>query len=595
MAVEAVARIRDSAQLDRIGTDIRSVVGDGSGFVMRATLADKVVALLQGGSNVLLRGVSGCGKTTLARSLALAGWRTRESGQLRLVIDARQRSAPLIIETGAARFVEQCFYAHDLENKMALVLQAAAARPAILFIDNTEECLGMGSSSSDPQADVAHLLLPHLETGLRVLGATTPTGEARLKAENPRLHSRFVVVDVDEPTPDEARAIAGVALNAIAQGGVEVAAGIVDAGTDLAARYYPGEAALAAFLRLARRAAASESMVALPALRRAIAEELGISPSFVGATASPRYEELREQLESEVFGQDEAVCEVADALVHYATGMNKRSRPIAAFLFAGPSGCGKTSLALAATKTLTGSDTSLVRVDLSEYSDPWATTRLLGDTQHSLTGRLLSAGAGVLLLDEIEKAHPSVIRLFLQALGESRLTGEDGRTARLDNFVIAITTNVGARRWSYGHSEVKCTQLVLADCSEAFPPEFRARLTRTIVFRPLGADAARLVVERELSQVAELPGLAERGLQALFAPGLADDLASLGVSVERGARGVQSVVRTLLVSPLARWLAENPHAEDGLVMIAPRREHGMLSSLAIDWSDHGGFYGGTLH
>jgi ATP-dependent Clp protease ATP-binding subunit ClpA len=595
MAVEAVARIRDSAQLDRIGTDIRTVVGDGSEFVMRAPLADKIIALLQSGSNVLMRGVSGSGKTALARSLALAGWRTRETGQLRLVVDARHRSVPLIIETGAARFVEQCFYAHDLENKMSLVLQAALTRPAILFIDNTDECLGMGASSVDPQSDVAHLLLPHLERGLRVLGAATPEGEARLKAENPRLHGRFVVVDVEPPAAEEARAIAEVALAALARGGVEVAGGIVDSGSDLAARYFPGEAGLAAFLRLARRSAASEGIVTLPALRRAIAEELGVAPEYVGAAASPRYEEVREQLACEVFGQDQAVAEVADALVNYATGMTKRQRPIAAFLFAGPSGCGKTSLALAAARALTGSESSLVRVDLSEYSDHWATNRLLGDTHHSLTGRLLSAGAGVLLLDEIEKAHPSVIRLFLQALGESRLTGEDGRTARLDNFIVAITTNVGGRRWSYEYPEAKCASLVLADCSEAFPPEFRGRLTRTIVFRPLGADAARLVVERELEQVAELPGLAERGLQALFAPGLAEDLASLGVSVERGARGVQSVVRTLLVSPLARWLAENPHAEDGLVMIAPRRERGVLASLAIDWSDHGGFYGGTLH
>ena len=592
--IDAVTRIENAAHLSSLGDDIRK---PGAGeLYLRADLADMVVSLVQSGANVLLRGDSGVGKTALVRSLARAEWKPRVPtgpGQLRLVEPAR-RHAPMIIETNAARFIEGCYYAHDLENKMAKVLDQARDRPAILFIDPLESCLGSGASSVDPESDVANLLLPYLEK-VQVIGATTPDGEARLRSRNPRLLERFTTVDVPAPDEAETREIALAVLKSLARAGTHVAGDGVDAWLGLAARFLPAREPIAAFSQLARRAAAAAGKIDDRTMRRAVADELGIAPGFVGLGTPPTYAQLKADLAEEVFGQQVALTEVADALTRYAAGLNPPRLPIASLLFAGPSGCGKTSLALATARELTGAHDALARFDMSEYADPYAARRLIEDSDTSLIGRLLARPAGVLLFDEIEKAHPSVVRLLLQALGEARLTGETGRTARLDNYVAILTTNVGARRWSNRLSADKATALVLSDIAEEFPPEFLGRLTRTVVFEPLTADTGARIVERELEALNELPGIVERGLQLIWTPAIVEALVEFGVSEHRGARGVQSAVRTLVATPLARWLAEHPEAARGMVMLAGRTGRDGLVSIVIDWVDDAGFFSETLH
>ena len=596
---EAVARIQNAAQLTSLGDDMRTLASrmDNPGIYLRETLAARVVALLQGGNNVLLRGPSGTGKTALARSLLAAHWtsRRREAGQLQLV-DTRPTNAPLIIETTAARFIDGCYYAHDLENKLGKAFETVRVKPAILFIDNVDECVGSGSSSSDPANDVASILLPHIDRGLRVIGATTPAGETRLRAKNPRLLARFTIVDVPEPDAEESLDIARVRLHDIERhGGERLSRASVAEGMAITAHFFPGEAPLAAYLRLARSAFAEEESIGPRALRRAAAAELGIGKSFVGAERAIPHSAMLRQLGMEVYGQGEALGEVADALGRYAAGLFEAGQPMASFLFAGPSGCGKTSLALAAAELLTGSRDSVLRFDMSEYSDPYAANRLIEDSESSLVSRLQSRRAGVLLLDEIEKAHPAVVRLLLQALGEARLTSESGRTARLDHFLVVLTTNTGGRRWALGLPEQKTVPLVLADVAEQFPPEFRARLTRTIVFSPLDASVVERIVARELNRLNELEGLVRRGLQLVCADSLVPAVSAIGSSRERGARGVQSAVRSLVASPLARWLLEHEEAQNGIVMLAPRSERGILVSLSIDWVDESGFFQGRAN
>ena|GEM_PF-2062963 len=580
-----------------LGDDLRLVMKrpETPGVYVRRELAERVVSLLQGGTNVLLRGGAGTGKTSLARSLVAMHWESRnesreESRQLQLV-EIRPLNAPLILETNVARFIQGCHWVHDLENKLESTLSSVRTAPAILFIENVDQLVGAGSSSADPTADVANLLLPHLDKGLRVLASITPDGESRMRAKNERLLGRFTIVDVPEPAAEEALAIARVCLHGMRHAsGERVSAAMMLEGMELSAHYFPGEARLASFLRIARSAYAAERTLAPDALLRATAIELGIDKRFLGVGAPSSRAEMLEALGEDVFGQDEAVREVAEALVRYSAGLTRTGAPLGVFLFAGPSGVGKTSLALATAQLLTGSRDSVVRFDMSEYPDPFSARRLIDDGEGSLVSRLRARRAGVLLLDEIEKASPEVIRVLLQGLGEARLTSESGRTARLDHYVVILTSNVGGRRWALDMPRTKTVSLVLADVAETFPPEFRGRLTRTVVFEPLSPTTARRVVERELANLNQLPGIVRRRLQLVWAGGLAPALSAHAVSRERGARGVQAVVRAAVATPLGEWLLEHDEARDGIVMVAAKSERGSLVSLSIDWVDDAGFY-----
>jgi ATP-dependent Clp protease ATP-binding subunit ClpA len=290
---------------------------------------------------------------------------------------------------------------------------------------------------------------------------------------------------------------------------------------------------------------------------------------------------------------------VADAMLRSATGLSEPGRPLATFLALGPSGTGKTTLAKAAAEVLTGDVERMIRFDMSEYADPYGPARLLADDDHSLVGRLRAMPAGVLLLDEIEKAHGNVVRMLLQALGESRLTSAEGATVRLDNHLVMMTSNLGGSRWAgrtEGRGLERIRRGVLSDCAAFFPTEFLGRLTGILLYRPLDRATAERIVMRELDALNDTPGLVERGLQVVYGPGLPSQLTRIGVSGTHGARGVQRVVRTAVASPLARWLADQPDLRDGVLMLAPCSSRGELESVSIDFVAEGMRPAGiTLH
>jgi len=574
--------VKSASTLEAIGKDLRWISpASGPRPLLRAALAHSVVSLLAGKRSVLMVGASGSGKTMLAHSLCQAVWPSAETGQLRLLSGA---DCPLIVETNAARFVEQCWYADHLENKMGLVMSAARSREAVLFIDETDTCLGTGGSSTNPEGNVATLLTPHIGNGVRVLGATTPQGLARMRARNPRFLERFELVDVPEPDNAETESILASELRFLAQhSGVSVSPDAAVACMALARRYVQGNTLVSAVLRLARGASHIHGAVNPGTLRRAVAATVGLRDSIVGAAPCPTHEELVAQLSSRVYGQDVAVSEVADTILAFAGGLSPAGRPIGAFLLVGPSGTGKTSLAIAAAETLTGDSSRLIRLDMSEFGDPFAARRLLDDDASSLVGQLASMTAGVVLLDEIEKAHVSAIRVMLAAIGEARLTSESGRTVRLDNYLVLFTSNLGSSRWNGTEPIERIRQKVMTDCAEFFPPEFRSRLTQTLLYSPLNPACARRIVERDLDSINWLAGLADRGLHVLWSADLPGEIARLGVSHQQGARGLERVIRTVVVSPLARWLAAHPEARDGVVMLQPHTVVGEIQSVVIEY------------
>ncbi|GAB4279791.1 MAG: AAA family ATPase [Coriobacteriia bacterium] len=587
--------VQMAAQLENFGINVRRAVLHKEIVkpYARPKLTARVVSLLAGGDCVLLRGDSGVGKTELARSAAFVNWpEDPDPGQLPLFEDTGRYAH--IIEVTPSDFILGCRWAHDLENKISFVFQQIRRKGAILFVDCLDECIGAGSSSSDPYSDVASLLTHQIETGALVIGAVTYAGDARLRLEAPRLHSRFTIMDVPPPDASETLKIVRRELRLLAASGVKCDDSLAETAIETAARYLPGETAVRGATRLCRGAAADNARVTPADLRVQAARELGVDARFTGVGRPPRFDSVCKELARDVFGQEEAVAAVAEALIRFATGMCEPKRPIATFLFVGPSGCGKTTLALAAAKTLTGDEDSVIRFDMSEYSDPWAPRRLTSDNEDSLVSRLIARPAGVLLLDEIEKAHPLVFNLLLQAIGESRITSESGHSARLDTHLIVMTSNIGSHRWSSRVSAEAARRGVLADCAEVFPPEFRGRLTRTVVFAPIGSAVTSRIVERELARLGRMPGLAERGLQLTWPPELVTALCVYG-SREKGARSIQQVVQGLVATPLAKWLAEQPDVRDGLVVLAPGVTGGRLESLTIDWVGDRAAGLGVLH
>jgi ATP-dependent Clp protease ATP-binding subunit ClpA len=580
--VDSATLVKSASRLEAIGSDMRRLSpATGPKPLLRARLAQTVVDLLAGRRSVLLVGASGTGKTMLARSLPQALWPSTESGQLRLLPGAQ---CPPLLETNAGRFLEQCWYADHLENKLGMILEAVRSREAVLFIDETDSCLGAGSSGNNPEGNVATLLTPHIGNGVRILGATTPQGLALMRARNPRFLGRFETIEVPEPDADETAAILDGELAFFERRyGVTVTPEAASASVALARRYMPGEPLVSGALRMVRRAALVHGAVNPSVLRKVLAEVVGLREPIVGAAPCLTQRQLFGELSSKVFGQDAAVAEVTDAILRFAGGLSSRARPIGSFLLAGPSGTGKTSLALAAAEALTGDSSKLIRLDMSEFGDVFAARRLLDDDAGSLVSRLALMPAGVVLLDEIEKAHIGVIRLMLAAMGESRLTSESGRTVRLDNHLVMFTSNLGSSRWNTFEPVERIRDRVLADCAEFFPPEFRSRLTQTLLYSPLDPGSAQRIVERELQSLNDLDGLLDRELQILWSPTLPLVIAPLGISPQQGARGLERMIRSVVVSPLARWLAANPEARDGIVMLAPHSVNGEIHSVVIDY------------
>jgi ATP-dependent Clp protease ATP-binding subunit ClpC len=574
--------VKSASSLEAIGNDLRWISpASGPKPLLRAGLAHAIVGLLAGKRSVLMVGASGSGKTMLARSLCQAVWPSPGTGQLRLVSGA---DCPPIVETHAARFVEQCWYADHLENKMGMVMSAARSRDAVLFIDETDACLGTGASSNNPEGNIATLLTPHIANGVRVLGATTPQGLARMRTRNPRFLERFELVEVPEPDVSETESILRTELTFLAlHSGATVSSDAAGACMALARRYMQGNTLVSAVLRLARLASSAHGAVNPGTLRRSVAATVGLRDSIVGAAPCPGHEELVAQLSSRIYGQDVVVSEVADTILTFAGGLSPAGRPIGAFLLVGPSGTGKTSLAIAAAEALTGDPSRLIRLDMSEFGDPFAARRLLDDTADSLVGQLTSMPAGVVLLDEIEKAHVSAVRVMLAAIGEARLTSESGRTVRLDNHLVMFTSNVGSSRWNGAEPIERIRQKVMTDCAEFFSPEFRSRLTQTLLYSPLSPACGRRIVERDLESINWLAGLADRGLHILWSADLPSEIARLGVSHQQGARGLQRVIRTVVVSPLARWLAAHPEACDGVVMLQPHTVLGEVQSVVVEY------------
>src|ERR671923_47521 len=513
-------------------------------------------------NNPLLVGEAGVGKTAIAEGLA----RRIVEGN---VPDLLAKCTVYALDMGA--LLAGTNYRGDFEQRLKAVLKQLVDNPnAILFIDEIHTVIGAGAASGGT-LDASNLLKPVLSTGqLKCIGATTYNEYRGVFEKDHALSRRFQKIDVVEPSVDETvEILKGLKTRFEAHHSVKYTANALTTAAELSARYIndrhlPDKAIdvideAGAAQRIAPKAK-QKRIIGKAEIEEIIAKIARIPPRSVSTDDRSALANLDRDLKAVVFGQDRAIDALAAAIKMARSGLGNPQKPIGNFLFSGPTGVGKTEVARQLAYCM---GIELIRFDMSEYMERHAVSRLIGappgyvgfEQGGLLTEQITKKPYSVLLLDEIEKAHPDIYNVLLQVMDHGTLTDNNGRKADFRNVVIIMTTNAGAEslaKNTMGFTMAKQTGDEMEAIKRMFTPEFRNRLDAIISFRALDHEIIMRVVEKFLMQLDEQ--LAEKKVEAVFTPALKEHLAKKGFDPLMGARPmarlIQDTVRRALADEL---------------------------------------------
>ncbi|WP_161881396.1 AAA family ATPase [Deinococcus alpinitundrae] len=505
-------------------------------------------------NNPVLVGEPGVGKTALAEALAQHVVGGEAPGFLK---GARIYA----LDMGA--LIAGTRYRGDFEQRLKAVLKALEGQNSVLFIDELHTLVGAGATEGGSM-DAANLLKPALGRGkLRVLGATTPQ-ELRHLEKDRALWRRFGVVDVPEPSEEDALGILrGLQSRYAEHHHVTYSPAALDAAVKLSARYIRDRFLPDKAIDVIDEAGAARSVrgeggeISEADIEATVARIARVPVGQVRAEEVQSLATLEADLGTRVYGQDAAVKALSSAVKLARAGLRDARKPQGAFLFAGPTGVGKTELARALAERL---GVELLRFDMSEYQEAHTVARLIGappgyvgfDQGGLLTDAIARQPNAVLLLDEIEKAHPDVYNLFLQLLDHGTLTDHAGKKIDGRGLMVLFTTNAGAEgasRPGLGFSKVSRQGEMLEAVKRMFAPEFRNRLDAVIAFSPLSEPVMAQVVDKFLKELDAQ--LSERGVSLTVTPAARALLAKLGYDPSMGARPLARVIEDKLKRPLA--------------------------------------------
>jgi ATP-dependent Clp protease ATP-binding subunit ClpA len=459
-------------------------------------------------------------------------------------------------------------YRGDFEDRMKkLIVDLEKLDNVILFIDEIHTIIGAGSASGS-SLDASNLLKPVLTNGkIRCIGSTTYDEYRKIFDKDHAMSRRFQKIDVPEPTTDDTVKI----LNGL-KGHYEkfhnavYARGAIEAAVELSSKYIndrflPDKAIdvmdeAGAFVRMNSKKTEPVT-VRVKDLERVVSKMARIPEKSVSSKESEKLKNLAVELKTHIFGQDKAVEDVASAILRSRAGFNNPSKPVASFLFVGPTGVGKTELARVLADTL---GVTLQRFDMSEYQEKHTVARLIGappgyvgyEEGGLMTEAVRKSPHAVLLLDEIEKAHPDIFNTLLQVLDYATLTDNNGRKADFRNVIIICTSNAGARdmaKQRVGFSAGKKTDASEAAVKDLFSPEFRNRLDGIITFSPLAEERILEIVDKEIALFKHQ--IRDKKIALTLTDACRKYLATKGYSPDFGARELSRVIQNELKKPLA--------------------------------------------
>lgn len=526
-------------------------------------------------NNPILCGEAGVGKTAIVEGLA----HRIVNGDVPAYI---ANSRIYAMDLGA--MVAGTKYRGDFEKRLKSVIKALVEKPgAILFIDEIHMLVGAGSASGGVM-DAANLIKPLLASGeLRCIGATTDQEYRTIFEKDRALARRFQKIDVDEPSQEDAlRILEGLreryeAHHELRYSHEALAAAVRLSARHINERFLPDKAIdvideAGAMLRLS--SGGKRRMVRVPDIETTVARIARIPPRQVSASDRNLLRTLGADLQRVVFGQGPAIKMVTAAIRMARSGLGPQDRPIGSFLFAGPTGVGKTELARQLAAHL---GIEFLRFDMSEYMERHAVSRLIGappgyvgyEQGGLLTEAVVKHPHALVLLDEIEKAHPDIYSILLQVMDHGRLTDSNGRAASFCNVIVIMTTNAGAgemSRPSMGFTEQNHRSDGMQALQRIFTPEFRNRLDATISFAPLGMEETRRVADKLLLELEAQ--LAQRKVQVEFSDALRSWLAERGYDPLLGARPMCRLIQDQIRKPLAEKLLFGSLADGGKVRIS---------------------------
>ena len=526
-------------------------------------------------NNPLLVGEAGVGKTAIAEGLAR---RIVEDNVPEVLKDARVYS----LDMGA--LLAGTKYRGDFELRLKGVLKALAAEPsAILFIDEIHMLIGAGAASSGTM-DASNLLKPALSNGqIKCIGATTYQDYRGVFEKDHALARRFQKVDVPEPSIEQTIAILrGLKASLEEHHNIKYSAAALTSAAELSARFINDRHLPDKAIDVLDEAGAAQRIlpkskqkktVGKHEIEEIIAKIARIPPRTVSADDRNTLKNLDRDLKATVFGQNKAIDTLAAAIKMSRSGLGNPQKPIGSFLFSGPTGVGKTEVARQLAFAM---GMPLHRFDMSEYMERHAVSRLIGappgyvgfDQGGLLTEAISKQPHAVLLLDEIEKAHPDVFNILLQVMDHGTLTDNNGRKADFRNVVVIMTTNAGAEALNKSHIGFTLNKDVgdeMGDIKRTFTPEFRNRLDAIISFAPLDREVILRVVEKFLMQLEEQ--LHEKKVEITFTDALKSYLALHGFDPKMGARPMARLIQDTIRAALADELLFGRLANGGNVTV----------------------------
>ena len=526
-------------------------------------------------NNPLLVGEAGVGKTAIAEGLA----KRIVDGEVPEIL---KDSVVYSLDMGS--LLAGTKYRGDFEQRLKGVLKKLTNNPkAVLFIDEIHTLIGAGAASGGT-LDASNLLKPALSNGqLKCIGATTYTEFRGVFEKDHALSRRFQKIDVNEPSIDETvQILRGLKSRFEEHHGIKYSASAITTAAELSARYINDRQLPDKAIDVIDEAGAAQrilpkskqkKIIGKSDIEEIIAKIARIPPHNVSSDDRSKLATLDRDLKNVVFGQEPAIEALAASIKMARSGLGNPQKPIGSFLFSGPTGVGKTEAARQLAYTM---GIELIRFDMSEYMERHAVSRLIGappgyvgfDQGGLLTEAITKKPHAVLLLDEIEKAHPDIFNILLQVMDHGTLTDNNGRKADFRNIIIIMTTNAGAeslQKSVIGFTNSKQPGDEMGEIKRLFTPEFRNRLDAIISFKALTEEIILRVVDKFLMQLEQQ--LHEKKVEAIFTDTLRRHLAKKGFDPLMGARPMARLIQETIRKALADELLFGKLVSGGKVSV----------------------------